>query len=341
MWFQNRRQREKTGPELEIPRPSELRSSFERYPPREAQREYVQGRYGTPPYISPMLREASFRTNPEEMVTVADNNFGRQIDDSQSRGIEIDTQSEGHSAWGGSVASEVCRIAFGNADQRRKAGWNQEYLPSGADSMVASDTMSGCGSMMSGILSSSDDIVHALMEFEGLPGGLNSFDDLSGDVWTMRADPGSKMSCVSVSEACPVGRWHHEMELGMPNSVACDTGSYGTKAPLGGPESPGIENQDASGMLQSNANAEYSASSLQSILAACQQQDEWRGSCSVDLGHSEFQSEGMQRRAMQMEDWNSLGVPASYPHNNDMHPRTVPDCNLQIQSTNCAQVRTA
>ncbi|KAL3893442.1 MAG: hypothetical protein SGPRY_014232 [Prymnesium sp.] len=108
VWFQNRRQREKSGSELEPPRGSELKSSLERYPPRDSQCGFAQVGYGTSPsYAGPMLRESAFREKKEDTLPLSEGHFPRRERGRQMFRPESDMQSDFSSDMGDNLTSQT------------------------------------------------------------------------------------------------------------------------------------------------------------------------------------------------------------------------------------------
>ena len=163
VWFQNRRQREKVGPEETRYELSELQSSLERYPPPR------DSHMGLPPvnYLSQM--DSGFGNGHDDPLLLGGGPYG--LGDERLRGRPAPSlPSDIGSDWGDTQP-------FGRTDAYpvNNVGEQQGAAFRGRQQ--------GC---MPGVLSSSDDIVHALMEFDcaSRPGGGGfAYEDLGADLF--------------------------------------------------------------------------------------------------------------------------------------------------------------
>ncbi|KAL1504024.1 hypothetical protein AB1Y20_010438 [Prymnesium parvum] len=328
VWFQNRRQREKTGPDPELPRPPVKKSGLERYP--ETHGGYGTG-YGTPAtYLSPMLREPSFHEAKDEMLTIPDGGVSR-LAHVRHRRMESDMHSDFSSEWGDSITSQACHDAFGAmADEDHlRLGGMRAHSPCRSEHVGTGDALGVNSSTLAGMLSSSDDIVHALMEFEGAPSAFHNCDDLTRELWE-REDVNMPRHLAGRSDGylMSMGDFsQHDLKGG--NGVGlgaheCDFGNYYTKPSVVPAVAPGVTTpEDAAEALHAAANADYANSHLQSILSAgWREHPDWRGRCIPPDDRYDGNASGN-------DSWSAPGPSSLRQHVEEVQSRMMlPGCGL-------------
>lgn len=225
VWFQNRRQREKVGPEDAPREPSELQSSYERYPGGRETRSF-----GTPAMLSPLLDGGAYRADAANEASLL-----RETLQMYTTSLEM---SHGHNH---------------------------------GHHIRLSTALQSAGGQGPSILSSSDDIVTALMEFEdnGQPSS-NGFSGAGPGGW-----PHSALQWPEgLHELWPAGMDTSALEEldRMPTPFQMRPGELARPPPAHvSPVAHGIgSTESASALLAAAAKANYANPHVQQILSARQ-----------------------------------------------------------------------